>query len=264
LNRKVKKENFFFLKKGNFHRIRMTSSSNGLFTNPIFGPIINQYFNGASNTKPPPPNIKPSKTKPKKIINSGNITEQLFTLKTILDVDKTPKIDKTTCVVLDLDNTIVHCIENIQKNKVSVNNGSLSKIQSYEDNCIIYLRPYLYIFITNLLKRSNVGIWTFGTYSYALKVLSLLNIDKDLFVFVYARDYPPNNVSVAYKDIGLIKKNFPQFSSYFIIDDNINNCIINPCENIWIKHFNVFDANAVNDTDLLDILTVLCKSVCDE
>lgn len=186
-----------------------------------------------------------------------------FSDKTTIDINlKNKPISKKTCIVLDLDNTLIHYIHKTQHQFIAPKNSGL-KFFIYDKDSLVFLRPFLYEFLSGLLEIADVGIWTFGTYQYVTKILKHLNIDIKLFKFVYARDYPPNSsihVTQPFKSLRYIKQKYPGYDSYIIIDDNHQNCYNNPSENIWVRHFSVFKNNMSQDTTLQQLYTLFKKN----
>lgn len=164
--------------------------------------------------------------------------------------------DKKTCIILDLDNTLLHTLNN--SHIIPDENKNIKKCK-LDENLIVYARPYLNFFIETLCKNYDVGIWTFGTYDYACLVLQSLGINILKFKFIYARDYPPCNVVYNTKDLKSIKKLYPEYEQYILVDDNKENCSTNVNECIWVNFFDVQQSRASTDNTLLKLANMFTK-----
>jgi hypothetical protein len=177
-------------------------------------------------------------------------------------------------IILDLDNTIISCLTNNQKN-ASIITSLKEKINNYSElqehkiiKYIIFERNNLKEFFDYIFEYFNVSIWTAATRRYTSFIIS--NIFKDRKIDYVFFDYHVNLSKKLYdnnmKHIDLLTKTFKIESFNYnntIIIDNLDN-IAN--ENMPYKSYKCVPFNIIeqinsydNDNELLNIINHVSK-----
>lgn len=155
-------------------------------------------------------------------------------------------------VVLDIDGTLIDTVSgNTPRPKYK------KRILQFEDHSI-YGRPYAKSFIRYLLKKYDVGIWTFATGDYAMAVIrDGLGFDPKEFVFFYTRDFPPpfdRKHDLTVKQIDRIPT---PHRKRILIDDNLYNVLTNEKNHstpdhraIRVKEYKVHKPQSSGDIEL--------------
>ena len=155
-------------------------------------------------------------------------------------------------VVLDIDGTIIDTISGKEERP-----KYKKRLLQFQDHHI-YARPYAKDFIKYLLKKYDVGIWTFATGDYAWAILmDGFGFKPEDFVFFYTRDFPPpfdHNHDLDVKQIERLP--FPH-RKRILVDDNLHNVMTNEKDKstphnraVRIKEFKVTRPTASSDIEL--------------
>jgi len=117
-------------------------------------------------------------------------------------------------VILDIDNTLIHGVNNSQ----FLYEGYKNKFDSFniDGNLIIFCRPYLFKFIDELykIKDIQVGIFTAADESYAKDIIDVLFKNRKLYFVLTRNDYLDCSHKYGnHKDINYVKYRFPQYFS---------------------------------------------------
>jgi len=137
-------------------------------------------------------------------------------------------------LILDLDGTIIYSkilINNTKKkykkivNKYMKKDCFLHKIDRDENNCcIVYHRPFLKEFLTDLYECYNIYIYTFGSYDYAKAIVTKIieYCEFNPFIKIYCVD--PSKISglIAGNVFKIINTSEVDISKTIVMDDNIN------------------------------------------
>ena len=148
-------------------------------------------------------------------------------------------------LVLDLDETLVHCNNHAGDFKITVNGQSM----------FIKLRPHLFSFLNYMSQLFDLAVWSAGVYDYVHTVLSYF--PKNKFKFVMTRR---DCVLINYKNQTFLTKPLAKIKGYskiYLLDDLWTNGILNVGKFIEIKPFK----GERNDIELLKIHTVLKRLV---
>lgn len=165
-------------------------------------------------------------------------------------------------VILDLDETIINSIPTDEKC-----DGRIKAFKMYDmkDYYLIFERPNVQDFLTELFSKYNVSVWTAATKLYALFVIEkvILRNDRklDLILFSNHCDYS-NKKYKGGKDLDLLFKALPERYSYdntIIVDDQSYVKKVQPDNCYQIKQFKVNDENSHNDRELDKVLSYLDK-----
>jgi len=162
-------------------------------------------------------------------------------------------------VILDIDGTLIDTVSGTTPRP-----KFKKRILQFEDHSI-YGRPYAKSFIRYLMKKYDVGVWTFATWDYAYAVLTEgLDIDPNDLLFIYTRDRPPpfkRTHDMSVKQIGRIKTGHKR---KILIDDNIHNVLANEKDHstpyhraIKVKKYAVHRPTAANDIELNRIKSLI-------
>jgi RNA polymerase II subunit A small phosphatase-like protein len=164
-------------------------------------------------------------------------------------------------VVLDLDQTLLHGVEQSHYDDEFCSNYNFSVLNASH---YIYLRPYLKTFLSALLLRFQVAVWTAASQEYCDEIVEKLFPKRDDLLFVYSS----HNTSTRYntetgyhepiKALKKIKdKRKPSnLKRVVVIDDNNCTFQMNFGNGILIPKFNDPE-NQRTDTILLHLLEYL-------
>ena len=86
---------------------------------------------------------------------------------------------KKPTLVLDLDQTLIHCIETTNSTKIKELSTKKNLLTYYESNNVhlfIYYRPYLFDFLIKMNKIYELIVYTNATKSYTDIVITSINI----------------------------------------------------------------------------------------
>ncbi|KRX09729.1 HAD-like domain [Pseudocohnilembus persalinus] len=148
-----------------------------------------------------------------------------------------PPTNKRYTIVLDLDNTLIHC-----KTTVDSNNNVKS---------MVYLRPYLYEFLDKIAQQAELILFTAGCSKYASQIKQQIDPKNKYFSYVLSREHITPYFNGKnwdfYKDLSLIGRNL---NRTLLIDDKISNFKKQPQNGIQIKSWKCDNYNAVYDKEL--------------
>lgn len=162
-------------------------------------------------------------------------------------------------VILDIDGTLIDTISgDADKPKYR------KRILQFEDDSI-YGRPYAKSFIKYLLKKYDVGIWTFATWDYAYEIITTgFDVNPKDLVFFYTRDYPPPFKHSHDKSVKQIDRIPTYHTKRILIDDNIYNVAANEKDQsnphhraIKVKEYKVHSMNSASDMELNKIKSLI-------
>jgi Dullard-like phosphatase family protein len=185
--------------------------------------------------------------------------ESLFlkeVLKRTIDLETTKK--KT--LILDLDETLVHCEFNSVRSKIP------SKIVSFYDEDIdehvqvsVILRPGVLDFLREAKKYFQIGLFTASVKSYADSVLSVLDPANDLFDFRLYRESCIKVGRAYVKDLRILNK---EMKDLILVDNSLYSFANQLSNGILISSF--YDEPA--DNELENILSYLVDylSICED
>ena len=165
-------------------------------------------------------------------------------------------------IILDLDNTIISCITNNQKNS-SLINSLKDKITNFHEltehnitKYIIYERNKLKVFLDYIFEHFNVSIWTAATRRYTAFVMEKILKNKKIdYVFF---DYHVNLSKKLYdnnmKHLDLLTNTFKLNNFNYentLIIDNLDKIANNnmPYKSYRCKTFNIVDQINTYDND---------------
>lgn len=189
---------------------------------------------------------------------------------------------KSLCVVFDIDETLIHFIQNKHRGVWDDNPDLHKEFTAVDDGAhITILRPYLDQ-LFNYFKSQpqiKVGLWTYSEQEYSKKIANLLTkeleLPEDFFLFTWGAEQI--NEEGEPKDLEQVYDEFSQFNKFntFIVDDlpgnimheiNQDNCIlIQPFAPFGIaKQRSLQSANVIksnNDDTKLKDLQGICEKV---
>lgn len=125
-----------------------------------------------------------------------------------------------SCIVFDLDNTLIHATNRRKRdaNAVSIFGGKLW----------IHVRPHARELLRCTSIMSKIGIWTAGVREYADEVVSILlnasGLPPTAFAFVLCRDdatpyHNPTNGTVYVKNLNVVRR-MTGNDNVCLVDDN--------------------------------------------
>jgi len=157
------------------------------------------------------------------------------------------------CVVFDLDETLIHFIDernkHVWENTSEKNKNAMDYVE--EEDGVFIFRPFIKEMFSYFLKNRttiSVGIWTYADATYAAKVREVIskrcNLPEDFFLFTYSFD----DISGPYpKDIRYVFRHFPECnkSNTFLVDNLASNVMhkINKKNGILIPSFAPYGHN---------------------
>jgi hypothetical protein len=136
-------------------------------------------------------------------------------------------------IVLDLDHTLVHSVDEKYLNENKITKIADGKINGFH----VFIRPDAREFVNELMKNYEiVGVWSFGTSDYVDYIINLLSPMRS-FNFVYSLNTPPpgKKDNEKYKNISHIDNVFNKTS--FIVDDLYENTIYNINRAVIIRKY---------------------------
>jgi TFIIF-interacting CTD phosphatase-like protein len=153
-------------------------------------------------------------------------------------------IMKTKNIVLDLDNTLICTVSQKQMLKLLENEEKLVPLQyinyNFQEEAIIYLRPYLQDFLDHVFANYNVSIFTAGSSEYAYYVIQNIILNDNLnrhidFIMSFPHYKNCFEITGKYKSIDYITSKIPNYTKHNtrILDDSPRVFESNP--NITIK-----------------------------
>ena len=158
-----------------------------------------------------------------------------YTKEKALSIEKT-KVDdyltaKKLILLLDLDNTILHCcstlisgekLKNLNEkymeyiSKIPIKNN----INRY-DSILIKFRPYLRTFFKNIKNKYEIFVYTQATKEYATSIIQYVNTNFEKDILSISRMIPRSLNEDGFAENKSIKNVFPtQEKMILIIDDN--------------------------------------------
>lgn len=133
-------------------------------------------------------------------------------------------------IVLDLDNTLVSTVSKTEMLKILAPE-EVQKIPlhfiTYDNDMLIYIRPYLQEFLDFLFENYNVSIFTASESNYAYYIIKSLILDdkpnrKLDFIMTFPHYQNCLDIYIKHKYIGYITSKYPLYTEETtrIIDDN--------------------------------------------
>jgi RNA polymerase II subunit A C-terminal domain phosphatase len=191
-------------------------------------------------------------TKKRKRVDLDWIFEGLSSSKKFITENMVQQETKKLCLVLDLDETLVHTIKvatTIIEEKFDVEQNTLNFETAFEDTEFFYIknkneitsdhmeielgsskynvlfRPHLFEFLNTCSKTYNLYLYTNGTTNYAKKVLEVIKKRMQMldYNFELIGAYSRKTVKKGLKNL---KKVYCKQNSTIIIDDR---------EDVWLK-----------------------------
>ena len=158
-----------------------------------------------------------------------------YTKEKALSIEKTKVNDYLTAkkliLLLDLDNTILHCcsillspeqFKNLKEkylkyfSKIPIKNN----LNRY-DSILIKFRPYLRTFFKNIKNKYEIFVYTQATEEYAKSIIQYVNINFENDILSISRMMPRSLNEEGFAENKSIKNVFPtQDKMILIIDDN--------------------------------------------
>lgn len=181
----------------------------------------------------------------------------------ILDIVKYCKSHRTRCnVFLDLDNTLISSVSYQEINKHVRNNTTL-KYHTYDNQYIIFERPYLQQFLDFLFSNFNVSVWSAATKDYVMFIVNNIICTKPNrhIKMILHSDHCEMSRSInahTPKDLRFVFYKISDYSPYntFIIDDLLPVYSAQPNNCISIPAFDI-DKPDTNDSALKNIIIEL-------
>lgn len=162
-------------------------------------------------------------------------------------------------IILDIDHTLVHAVD--PSTLIPRQNSKLQSIQ-VDSELVIFLRPFLQEFLDFLFENFRVSIWTAAGITYAKQIVNKVILTKpNRTLYAFLTD---DTTTLCEKMTGhhkLLKFTNKIFKSPLIIDDRIDVYKSQPKKAYNIKEFNVRDADAINDQELLILKNILILSL---
>jgi hypothetical protein len=163
------------------------------------------------------------------------------------------------CVIFDIDETLIHFIDERNYHVWENTSEKHKKMLDYEEDKInrkvCIFRPLIQEMFSFFMKNQSmisVGLWTYADAKYASEIreiiIKLCNLPKDFFLFTYSVD----DISGHYpKDLRHVYSNFPEFnkSNTFLVDNLASNVMhdINKQNGIVVPSFAPYGFNTNPD-----------------
>jgi hypothetical protein len=159
-------------------------------------------------------------------------------------------------IILDLDNTLICSISKNVKTPPILN---YSLNHTYYQNYIIYGRPYLHYFLTEINKFANISVWTAAGKEYANFVVNHFFPPSIKLTFFYHGEHTEQLMRSSYKmkPLNYLFERYPNhFNKYntLIIDDLPFVIQSNKEYSIQITPFEINESKINNYYDLMTIL----------
>lgn len=182
------------------------------------------------------------------------------------------KVVKNINVILDLDNTLISAIDDVEESKMGLKRvkerQQAFEWMNMEDDFKVFMRPGLQKFLTWLFEHFNVGVWTAASKSYALfivdKIVLAGNPRRRLDFILFSHHCKESLKDYNYqKKLTMITETFPMMKKYtaentFIIDDHKDVLAAQPDRCIRISPFDVQKPKCnVNDKELERVMKKL-------
>ncbi|KAK9173069.1 hypothetical protein cmbei_4003240 [Cryptosporidium meleagridis] len=136
-----------------------------------------KLINGESPTINSPFNVNDTQND-KSLLKMGNLP----LLKTI----KEQEVSSGLFIVLDMDETLVHCTSEMLK---GIKPDLLVKIATYSTPWFVYYRPFLKFFLQNASKLGSICVFTASTKEYAEQVINSIDPTQDLIKYKLFREH---------------------------------------------------------------------------
>lgn len=125
-----------------------------------------------------------------------------------------------TCIVFDIDNTLVHT--------TTQRGEDAHAIPIFDGGLWLHVRPHARSLLRNVFEMSTMCIWTAGTVEYATAVAASLvtfcDLPEDAFSIVLSRDdaiyYAFPHGAAFVKDLDVVRKRIGTNETVYLVDDN--------------------------------------------
>lgn len=142
------------------------------------------------------------------------------------------------CVVFDIDETLIHFISqenyDVWKNTTDKNKRGYNYVEEKSDREVCIFRPLikdLFTFFMKNREKISVGLWTYGSQSYAKdisnRITKMCGLPNDFFLFIFSVEDIANH-SIP-KDLRYVFKKFTycNVSNTMLVDDLYTNVMHN-------------------------------------
>ncbi len=169
------------------------------------------------------------------------------------------------CVLLDLDNTLIHSIRLSDVDKVADDIQEQYRYVDMGKYYRIFERPHLQEFLDYLFKHFTVSVWTAASKDYATFIVDnfiLVKPERKLdFIFFSHHTKISDTLYNSPKNLRILWEvfNYTDYSANntIIIDDLFDVYDAQPYNTVRIKYFDINLIKYDTDSDLLRVLSLL-------